>query len=68
MSYIVKLKNGVELRRHVYQLRKRTSLLYETAESDTSFDDFPGVTSERVTVDSSLLSPPIPRQRTFRIC
>ena len=61
VSYIVKLKNGVELRRHIDQLCKRTSLLSETDKSDISFDDFPGVTS-----DSPAL-PPIPGPRRSRI-
>ena len=63
VSYIVKFKNGVELRRHIDQLHKRTSLLSETDESDISFDDFPGVTSERAIVDASLALPPIPGPR-----
>ena len=63
VSYILKLKNGVELRRHIVQLRKRTSLLSETDESDILFDDFPGVTFKRATVDATLALPPIPGPR-----
>ena len=47
---MVKLKNGVELRRPVDQLHKRTSLWSVTDESDISFDDFLGVMSKRATV------------------
>ena len=46
VSYMVKLQNGFELRRYIDQLRKKTSQWSETDESDISFDDFPGVTSE----------------------
>ena len=60
-----KLKNGVELRRHIDQLHKRTSLWSETDKLDISFDDFPGVISERAIVDAR--SPPIPRSRSIRI-
>ena len=67
VSYIVKLKNGVELRRHIDQLRKRISPWSETDKSNISFDDFPGVTSERATVDASPASPPIPGPRSTSI-
>ena len=41
VSYMVNLKNGVELKRHIDQICKRTSLWSETDESAISFDDFP---------------------------
>ena len=47
VSYILKLKIGVDLRQRVDQ---GTSWL---SEADIWFDDFPGVTSEWVTVDTS---------------
>ena len=63
----MKLKNEVELRRYIDQLHKRTSLWSETDELDISFDDFPGVIFERVTVDVRSASPLIPGSRSTRI-
>ena len=59
------MKNGVELRRYIDQLHKRTSLWSETDESDISFVHFLGVTSERAIVYVSSASPPI---LATRIC
>ena len=52
-------------RRHIDQLRKRTSPGSETDESDILFDEFTGVTSKRVIVDATPTSPPISGQRRF---
>ena len=62
----VKLKNEVELTRYIDQLHKRTSLWSETDKLDISFDDFPGIIFERVTVDVRSASLPIPGSRSTR--
>ena len=43
----------LNLRRYIDKLRKRTSPRSKTDESDISFDNFPGVTSKKATVDAS---------------
>ena len=63
----MKLKNEVELKRYIDQLHKRTSLWSETDELDISFDDFPGVISVIVTVDTRSASLPIPGSKSIRI-
>ena len=60
VAYMVKFKNGVELRWHLDQLCKGAYPGSETDESDVSF---PGVTSQRAIVDASPTSPPIPGPR-----
>ena len=68
VSYIVKLKNGVELRRHIDQLHKRTSRVYKTDKSDILLHDFLELHLRELMWIASSASPQILGPRTSRIC